>query len=141
MPTRPARSRLGRLRRRLRGDRGSVALEMAMLIAPILLLVLFIIQVGLVYFAKQAALAASREGVEAGRQYQSGSCGAAQLRAEDAVRNLGGNWLHDTVVTPDCNADSIGIQITARAVSIVPGMTFNISQRAQAPVERWTTQP
>lgn len=123
-------------------DRGSVALELAILVPTVILLVLVIVQAALWYFAKEAALDAAREGVDAGRAYQGGGCGVAQSRADDRARTVGGDLLRDLTIVADCtDPTQVRVEVRATSVSVLPGLTITINQHASAPVERWTTSP
>ncbi|WP_439681509.1 TadE family protein [Embleya sp. MST-111070] len=126
----------------MRGDRGSVSLELAILIPLVLVLTLTIVQGALWWYAREAALAAAREGVENGRLYQGGGPGSGADRAAETARNLGGDLLRDVHVdTTGTTPERIRVQVSGWSLSILPGVRgVQITQHAEAPVER-VTQP
>ncbi len=121
-----------------RRDRGSATLEVSIL-APVLLLVVFtIIQVGLWSYARSLALGAAQEGVAAGRAHGS-PAGAGQVRAQEFLDATAGDSLVDSTVTSTATAATLRIEVTGRALSVLPGVPgLPVRQRAEGPVERFT---
>ena len=119
-------------------DRGSATLEVSIL-APLLLLVVFtIIQVGLWSYARSLALGAAQEGVAAGRAYQS-SAEAGRARAQAFLDATAGDSLVGSVVTTSATAGSLRVEVTGRALSVLPGVPgLPVRQRAEGPLERFT---
>jgi hypothetical protein len=107
----------------------------------LLILVLAIVQGCLWWFARQAVITAAREGVEAGR-VQTGT-GPAAERARETATNLGGNLLQGVnVTTPGTTPERIRVQVSARSLSIVPGLPgISITQHAEAAREKWVAYP
>ncbi|MGW9212321.1 TadE/TadG family type IV pilus assembly protein [Embleya sp. NPDC055664] len=130
----------GRLRRRYRelpADSGTTSLQLAILMPVVLVLILVTLQGCLWWFAREAALAAAREGVESGRAYRIGTPQTAAERARQAADNLG--LRNPSVSTAGSTADTVRVRVTARCLSIVPLLPdITITQDAQAPVERWS---
>ncbi len=131
---------LRRVRRRYRGlepDAGTTSLQLAILMPVVLTLILVTLQGCLWWFAREAALAAAREGVESGRAYRIGGTQSAAERARQAADNLG---LRDpSVSTSGSTADTVRVRVTAKCLSIVPLLPdITIAQDAQAPVEQWS---
>lgn len=121
-----------------RGDRGSATLEISIL-APLLLLVIFtIVQVGLWSYARSLALGAAQEGVAAGRAYGA-SAASGQQRAQDFLAATAGDSLLGAQVTTRSDATSVRIEVTGRALSVLPGVPgLPVRQHAQGPRERFT---
>lgn len=123
----------------VRGDRGSATLEVSIL-APVLLLVVFtIIQVGLWSYARSLALGAAQEGVAAGRAHGS-SAGAGQARARSFLEATAGDSLLGSTVTSTATAATLRIEVTGRALSVLPGVPgLPVRQGAEGPIERVTS--
>ena len=119
-------------------DRGSATLEVSIL-APVLLLVVFtIIQVGLWSYARSLALGAAQEGVAAGRAYQA-PAEAGRARAQAFLDATAGDSLVGSVVTTSATAGSLRVEVTGRALSVLPGVPgLPVRQRAEGPLERFT---
>jgi Flp pilus assembly protein TadG len=121
-----------------RADRGSATLEVSIL-APVLLLVVFtIIQVGLWSYARSLALGAAQEGVSAGRAYGA-SVDAGRARAQAFLDATAGDSLRNSTVTSTATAATLRIEVTGRALSVLPGVPgLPVRQHAQGPIERVT---
>lgn len=122
-----------------RRDRGSVTLEVSIL-APVLLLVVFtIIQVGLWSYARSLALGAAQEGVAAGRAY-SAPAEAGRVRAQAFLEATAGDSLLASAVTSSATAGGLRVEVTGRALSVLPGVPgLPVRQHAEGPIERFTT--
>jgi Flp pilus assembly protein TadG len=123
----------------LRGDRGSATLEVSVL-GPVLLLVVFtVIQVGLWSYARSLALGAAQEGLAAGRAYGA-TAEAGQERARSFLDATAGDSLRGSAVTSTATASTLRIEVTGRALSVLPGVPgLPVSQRAEGPIERFTS--
>ena len=122
-----------------RRDRGSVTLEVSIL-APVLLLVVFtIIQVGLWSYAGSLALGAAQEGVAAGRAYRA-PAEAGRVRAQAFLEATAGDSLLASAVTSSATAGGLRVEVTGRALSVLPGVPgLPVRQYAEGPIERFTT--
>ncbi|MGW8985105.1 TadE/TadG family type IV pilus assembly protein [Streptomyces parvus] len=112
-------------------------MELATLAIVILAVLFTIIQTGLYFHARRAAHSAARHGVESGRQFGA-STNDGVTQAEIFVsryRSVQGA----EVSSAGSNAEKIRITVRGRAPTLVPGLTLNIVQYAEAPTERWTT--
>jgi Flp pilus assembly protein TadG len=132
------------LRRPLAGgvarDAGSASVEIAILFPVVLLVVTAIVQCGLWFHARSIALAAAQEGVTAARLYEAGPT-AGPERARAFVEAHGSDSLSDVVATATSpGPEQIGVQVTGRALSILPGVAgLTVTQSAEGPIERFTT--
>jgi len=138
---------LGDGRRRnllVRGDRGSVALEMAFMAPVFLLLVFFGIQVGLWAYGRSVALAAAREGVALLRvvpDEQQAAAADPVVRAH--VQQFAGTIGRESLLDPRAstkwngNRTEVSVVVTGHVVSLVPGLDLTTTQRASGTVERF----
>jgi Flp pilus assembly protein TadG len=115
-----------------------VTLEVSIL-APVLLLVVFtIIQVGLWSYARSLALGAAQEGLAAGRAYGS-SAEAGRVRAVAFLDARAGDSLVASAVTAGTTAATLRVEVTGRALSVLPGVPgLPVRQHAEGPIERFT---
>ncbi len=119
-------------------EAGSATIEISIL-APTLLLVVFsIIQVGLWSYARSLALAAAQEGAVAGSVLGS-SAAAGREQARRFLADSAGDSLVGTAVTSSSDARSLRIEVSGRALSVLPGLPgLPVRQAAESPVERVT---
>jgi hypothetical protein len=119
-------------------DRGSAAVELAIL-APAILLALFAsVQVATYFLARSVALAAAQEAVTAQRAYNA-QPGIGQERGT-AFLARSGDWLvGGTVVVESDGGDAFRATVTGQALSIIPGVSFHVTQTARGSRERFTT--
>jgi Flp pilus assembly protein TadG len=121
-------------------DRGTGPVEFAILALGMLTLAFMIVQAGLVYHARSVALAAATQGVNVARGYENNP-EAGVTHAERFLGRLGGG-LRETDVTygienENTDGEAIVITVTGKAVSVLPGLTFNIEQSARGSVEQF----
>lgn len=125
--------------RLLAGDRGSFALEVAILGPALFLLVFASIQLGLVAYAKSLALGAAQEGATAVRALGA-SAATGRARAQSFLDASAGDSLLDTNVSVSRSQQAIRVEVTGRSLSVLPGFHgVVVTQHAEAPVERFTT--
>lgn len=123
---------------RLRGEAGITSLETAILFPAALLLILTIMQVALIYFARAAALAAAYAGATSGASYHSTPAQGAAA-AESFAREQAGDMLNDAHADPGgSSATAVRITVTGSALSLIPGLSLSVSQSAQEPTEEFT---
>ncbi len=137
MRCRPGRA--GGARDRRVHDAGALTLGYVIIVPVFLVSVMATAQASLWFLARQAALAAARQG--AGVARVPGGTAQAGVRAAVAfARTTAGLYLE----SPEASAagsDGQTVQITVRGrvPSLVPGVPIEVSQVARAPVERFTT--
>lgn len=126
--------------RHIAEDAGSASVEIAILFPVVLLVVTAIVQYGLWFHARSIALAAAQEGVTAARLYEAGPT-AGPERARAFVEAHGSDSLSDVVASATSpGPEQIGVQVTGRALSILPGVAgLTVTQSAEGPIERFTT--
>jgi Flp pilus assembly protein TadG len=133
-------ARVRRRARWARRDAGSVSIEIAILFPVLLALIVAIVQYGLWFHARSLALTAAQEGVSAARAYSTDP-GSGPARAREFLAAHGAGTLTDVTVAPTTpGAGQVGVQVTGRSLSIVPGVPGpTVTQSAAGPRERFTT--
>jgi Flp pilus assembly protein TadG len=117
-----------------RDDRGLGTLELT-IIAPLLFWwLMLIVQYGLWWHAKQVADAAAAEAVDVA-QTPDGTAAEGDAAARDFLTESGN--LRNVAVTVDRGVDVVTVQVQADAPRLVPGWSWGVTARAQAPVERF----
>jgi Flp pilus assembly protein TadG len=131
----PARSSS---RSRRRDERGSVSIELVILL-PALFAVMFLgMQGALFYHARTVAIAAAQEGARA--------AGAEHGRDADGVRAAndfiaeagGGDVLTGSSASATRSATTATVTVNGFSLSVIPGWKVRITQSATVPVERLT---
>jgi Flp pilus assembly protein TadG len=125
-----------------RGDGGAATLELTVLF-PVVLLILFGIMQGALYFhGRNVALAAAEQGVRAARaDGQSDRAGVATAQARQFLADTGElNNLTGLSITPAVDAGTVRVTVSARTVSLLPGVPGPaLSQTASGVIERFTS--
>jgi hypothetical protein len=98
-----------------------------------------IVQTSLWYLARQAALAAARQGVDAARVLDA-PLGAGQSAALAFARSsASGYLLAPSATTAGSSLATVEVTVRGRVPSLVPGIVIKVRQVARAPVEQFTT--
>ena len=123
---------------RQRDGRGSVSIELVILL-PVLFAVMFLgMQAALFHHARTVAIAAAQEGARAaGGENTQSSDG---IRAASAfINDAGGDdVLTDANATADRTATTVTVTVSGHSLSVIPGWLPVITQSASLPVERLT---
>lgn len=122
------------------GDDGATALELALLVPALSLLVAAMLQVALWMHASHVALAAARQGARAAA-VEHGTAAQGRATARDYVTTLGPNILSRVDVRATRTATTARVEVRARAVSLIPGINLSVSEVAQKPTERFRAGP
>nr|WP_228184045.1 TadE family protein [Streptomyces anulatus] len=110
---------------------------MAIVFPFVILLTIGTVQYFVFAHARSAALTAAREGVNAGRAYQS-SPGVGAARAQETAGRIAGSTLRGpSASTAGSTAETMRVTVSGTAMSLLPGMTLRVSQTATGPRERW----
>ncbi len=122
-----------------RDDRGSVSIELVILL-PALFAVLFLgMQAALYYHARTVAIAAAQEGARAAGA-ESGTRSDGVEAANGFVAEAGGD---DVLVgassTADRSAITVTVMVSGHSLSVIPGWTPKVVQSASLPTERLTS--
>jgi Flp pilus assembly protein TadG len=128
---------------RSRGEDGSATLELTVLFPVLLLLIFGVIQGALFFHGRNVALAAAEQGVRAARlDGQSDPAGTAAQQARQFLLDTGEiDNLSDLSITPAVTGRQVGVTVTARTVSLLPGVPGpRVSQTAAGPREQFTSR-
>jgi Flp pilus assembly protein TadG len=125
-------------RHRLRAERGSVSIELVVLLPALFALMFLGMQAALFYHARTTAIAAAQEGARAaGAQHGRASDGIAAASA--FLKEAGGEGtLLNTSTTASRTATAATVTVTGFSLSVIPGWHVRITQSATVPVERLT---
>jgi Flp pilus assembly protein TadG len=132
--TRPGTSSSG-----WRDERGSVSIEL-LIILPTLFAVMFLgVQAALYHHARTVAIAAAQEGARAaGAEHGRTSDGISAAHA--FISDAGGD---DVLTGPSISGNRTAtvatVRVVGKSMSVIPGWTPVVRQSASVPVERLTT--
>ncbi|GAA3302539.1 hypothetical protein GCM10020218_098280 [Dactylosporangium vinaceum] len=129
-----AASRRSRLRARLDGDRGAVAVEFALAVPLIVAIIVILTQVFFWGMGYLAAHAAADHAAQTTRVV-GGTAAAGQTDAEELLADLGGTFVGDPTVTVTRTAQTTTVTIAGTA----QGLPIPIVVTVQLPTERFTT--
>jgi Flp pilus assembly protein TadG len=134
-PSRPATSSS---RSQRHDERGSVSIELVILL-PALFAVMFLgMQAALFYHARTVAIAAAQEGARAAGTEQ-GRESDGVTAANDFIDEAGGrDVLTGTSATASRTATTATVTVTGFSLSVIPGWNVRITQSATVPLERVT---
>ena len=106
--------------------------------APAVLLLVFgVLQACLVFHARSIALAAAQQGVDAARAYDA-PAGSGTARAQTFAARAAGDSLTGVTVSTSSDGTQVSVTVAGTAISLLPGIRFNISQTSSGPRERVT---
>lgn len=119
-------------------DGGALTLSYVIIVPVFLSALMVITQASMWYLARQAALAAARQGADAARALN------APLRdgptAALAFARTQSGYLRDPAAnSAGSTPHTVQITVTGRVPSFVPGLAIGVRETVQAPVERFTT--
>ncbi|GAA1885637.1 TadE/TadG family type IV pilus assembly protein [Asanoa iriomotensis] len=118
-------------------DRGASPVELA-IVAPLIILLLFLaIQISAVFLARSAALSAAQEAVSAQRAYQA-QPGAGLAKGNEFLTHTSELLTDAEVVAAPAEPNEVAFTVTGQALSVIPGMDFEVSQTAYGEIERFT---
>jgi hypothetical protein len=134
----PARPAAKREQRRARAglppapairERGALSLELAFL-APVVMVILFTtVQAGFYGYARDVALTAAQQGVEAAR-LRGATLSEGEARTWDLLNRTGGSITGQGVT--GTSGAQISITVTGRVDTWIPGLSLSVSQTATA---------
>jgi Flp pilus assembly protein TadG len=121
-----------------RRERGSVSIELVILLPALFALMFLGMQAALFYHARTTAIAAAQEGARAaGAEHGRTSDGAAA--ADAFINEAGGDGvLQNASTTVSRTATTATVTVTGFSLSVIPGWHVRITQTATVPVERLT---
>lgn len=123
---------------RLRDERGMTTVQVAILFPAVLIWLMLIVQYGLWWHAKQVANAAAAEAVDAA-QVQDGSAADGETAAASYLAQSGN--LTGVTITVDRQPTVVVAEVHGDAPQLVPGISWSVTARSEAPVERFIPEP
>ena len=123
---------------RFRSERGMTTIQVAILFPAVLLWLMLIVQYGLWWHAKQVANAAAAEAVDAA-QVSDGSAAEGEAAASGYLAQSGN--LGNVTVTVDRQPTVVVAEVRGDAPQLVPGFSWSVTARSEAPVERFIPEP
>jgi Flp pilus assembly protein TadG len=127
-----------------RRDSGALVLTYVIIVPVFMLVIMLIIQGALWYLAREAALAAARQGADAARIPGAGPGAGTTAARKFAVNSASGYLLHPRAFQNGPLATGVGgtsttiqITVTGRVPTFVPGLVIDVSQTVQAPAEKF----
>ena len=129
-------------RRRGRGgpgrDAGALILSYLIIVPVFMLAVMVIVQGALWYLAREAALAAARQGADAARVPGASAGAGAQAALTFARTASSGYLIGPSASSGGSSATTVQIRVTGHVPTFVPGLAISVSQVVQAPTEKFT---
>jgi TadE-like protein len=122
-----------------RRDTGAMTLSYVIVFPAFLAALMVIVQGSLWYLAREAALAAARQGADAARVLHAPPGAGPRAALAFAHSAASGYLLHPRAFSSGSTATTVQITVTGRVPSLVPGLPISVSQAAQVPVEQFTT--
>lgn len=123
---------------RLRGDRGALMLSYVAVLPFLFVVIMVLIQASFWFLARNAALAAARQGADAARALNA-SRADGPITALAFARRAGEGYLEDPQATAvGSTAKTVSITVSGHVPSLVPGLVVSVSETAQAPIEEFT---
>ncbi len=113
-------------------------IQVAILFPVILFWLMLIVQYGLWWHAKQVANAAAAEAVDAA-QVETGTAGDGEAAAQSYLGQSGN--LDNITVVVDRSPTAVTAEVRGEAPQLVPGFTWSVASRSEAPVERFIPEP
>jgi Flp pilus assembly protein TadG len=125
---------LTRLRRE---DRGALTLSYVAVLPFVFLVIMAAIQVSFWFLARDAALAAARQGADAARALNAPRA-AGPAAALAFARQAGQGYLDNPVASAAGSTSStVSITVSGQVPSFVPGLVARVTETVQAPAEEF----
>ena len=123
---------------RRRDERGSVSIELVILL-PALFAVMFLgMQAALFYHARTVAIAAAQEGAKAAGGENGKEADGVSAASSFVVEAGGDDVLPGATATANRTATTVTVTVRGHSLSVIPGWNPVIVQSASLPVERVT---
>jgi Flp pilus assembly protein TadG len=124
--------------RRLRSDdRGALTLSYVAVLPFVFLFIMVAIQASFWFLARDAALAAARQGADAARALNAPRA-AGPAAALAFARQAGQGYLENPVASAaGSTASTVSITVSGSVPSFVPGLVVHVTESVQAPVEEF----
>ncbi|MGO9078938.1 MAG: TadE/TadG family type IV pilus assembly protein [Streptosporangiaceae bacterium] len=122
-----------------RADGGAFTLSYVIIVPVFLAGLMVIVQASVWYLARQAALAAARQGADAARVLDAAPGAGPQTAVSFARSAASGYLLSPAASSAGSTAGTVEVTVTGTVPSLVPGLRLTVRQSAALPVERFTT--
>jgi Flp pilus assembly protein TadG len=119
-------------------ERGSVSIELVVLLPALLTLIFLGVQAALIDRAQSVALAAAQEGARAASAETGSSSDGLNIATQFVAEAGGDDFLIDATVSSDRGASAAIVTVRGRSLSVIPGWRPTITQHASRPIERAT---
>lgn len=118
-------------------DRGALILSYVAVLPFVFLFLMVVIQAAFWFLARDAALAAARQGADAARAL-SAPRSAGPAAALAFARQASTGYLLDPRATANgSSSTTVSITVSGHVPSFVPGLVVTVSETAQAPAEEF----
>jgi Flp pilus assembly protein TadG len=112
-----------------------MALELSMVVPLAFMMLFALIQGGLWFHGRSVAHHAAQQALDAQRAYNAAP-GAGQEAGQSFLNRMGGSLTGPSInVTDDGN--QVSVQVEGNVINLVPGWDGHVSQRVQAPKEKF----
>ena len=119
-------------------ERGSVSIELVILL-PALFAVMFLgMQAALFYHARTVAIAAAQEGAKAAGGENGKEADGVSAASSFVIEAGGDDVLTGATATANRTATTVTVTVRGHSLSVIPGWNPSIVQSASLPVERLT---
>ena len=120
-------------------DRGEVTATVAML-PVVLVALLFVVQFGLTYYARQVLAGAAQDGAAAAARLDA-SVGEGEVLAESLIGEAGGALLESYDASATSDGDVVTVSATGEVVSLLPFFgSLTVEASASASIESFDGQ-
>ncbi len=118
-------------------DRGALILSYVIVLPFVFLFIMVVIQASFWFLARQAALAAARQGADAARVLNA-PLAAGPTAAIAFAEHAGSGYLLDPVAwTTGSTASTVSVTVVGSIPSFVPGLVVHVRETVQAPREKF----
>jgi Flp pilus assembly protein TadG len=127
-----------KLRKRLGRDRGSSAIELAILAPALLILTMMVVQWALWFQARQVALNLAQDGARYARAQQAGWETQTIIQTNTMYSEIGTKILTDVhvSVTPDGGApNQVYVTVTGHVPTLLPGLSLSVNETSGGDTE------
>lgn len=118
-------------------DRGDGPIELAILALPLVVVTVMVVHAGAYFYARSIAFGAASQGVNSARSYDASKRGTGSAKALDFVAAIGPG-LSNVQARQQTTATTVTVTVTGDMVTLIPGVTFRVTQSATRPIERAT---
>ncbi len=128
-----------------RGDSGMTAIEFVLLTPVLFFMIFATVQFALYFFADHVAQAAAQAGARTARATADEQPGGWRGEARDVVDSYIAQLGPQLVLSPDVTmlqpeANTVGVEITARVPAVFPGLDLTVHAQSVGPVERFVPE-